>query len=100
MNLGSAGGADGQVLALITSRSSGETPDMIEVICNDRVGRKVRVKCLPEDTIGEFKQVLALQIGVKPERLVLKQGYMTYKDHISLDDYEVHDQSMLELYYS
>ena len=24
----------------------------IEVLCNDRVGRKVRVKCLPEDLVG------------------------------------------------
>jgi len=72
----------------------------IEVLCNDRVGRKVRVKCLPEDLVGDFKRVLAVQLGSAPDRIVLKKGYITYKDHISLADYEIHDQSMVELYYS
>lgn len=73
---------------------------MIEVVCNDRVGRKVRVKCLPDDTVGDLKGVLALQIGAKADHIVLKKGYITYKDHISLADYEIHDQSMIELYYA
>lgn len=72
---------------------------MLEVICNDRLGRRVRVKCLSEDTIGDFKKVLGVQIGTNPERIVLKKGYMVFKDHITLEDYEVHDGSSLELYY-
>lgn len=72
----------------------------IEVTCSDRVGRKVRVKCLPEDTIRDLKSVLALQTSMDVDRLLLKKGYITYKDHITLNDYEIHDQSMLELYYT
>lgn len=72
---------------------------MLEVICNDRLGRRVRVKCLPEDSIGDFKKVLGVQIGTNPERIVLKKGYMVFKDHITLEDYEIHDGSSLELYY-
>ena len=30
---------------------------MIEVICNDRLGKKVRVKCNEDDTIGDLKKV-------------------------------------------
>ena len=26
--------------------------NMIEITCNDRLGKKVRVKCRPDDTIG------------------------------------------------
>ncbi|CAG83630.1 ubiquitin-related domain-containing protein [Yarrowia lipolytica] len=70
---------------------------MIEITCNDRVGKKVRVKCLPEDTIGDFKKLLAAQIGTAPEKIVLKKGYQTFKDHITLDDYEIHNGSNLEL---
>ena len=36
---------------------------MIEVIANDRLGKKVRVKCDSEDTVGDLKvliQILSL----------------------------------------
>lgn len=36
---------------------------MIEVVCNDRLGKKIRVKCNPDDTIGDLKKLLAAQIG-------------------------------------
>ncbi|CDO55690.1 similar to Saccharomyces cerevisiae YNR032C-A HUB1 Ubiquitin-like protein modifier [Geotrichum candidum] len=73
---------------------------MIEVVVNDRVGKKVRVKCLPDDTVGDFKKILAAQIGTPAEKIVLKKGYTTYKDHITLADYEIHNGMNLELYYS
>ncbi|ODV64513.1 ubiquitin-like protein HUB1 [Ascoidea rubescens DSM 1968] len=72
----------------------------MEVVCNDRVGKKVVVKCLPEDTVGDFKKLLAAQIGTLPEKIVLKKGYQTFKDFITLEDYEIHDGTNLELYYS
>jgi ubiquitin-like protein 5 len=59
---------------------------MIEVICNDRTGKKVRVKANGDDTIGDFKKLLAAQIGTKAEKIVLKKWYTVYKDHITLDD--------------
>lgn len=116
---------------------------MIEVIINDRMGRKVRVKCkyvssLPigrvrlfhaycirdtdplffasvlicafhdeilllcsaSDTIGELKMILACQIGTRPEKIRLQKWNIIYKDHITLDDYEVKDGSGIELYYN
>ena len=72
---------------------------MIEVLANDRLGRKVRVKCLPEDTIGDLEQLIALQTGTSAEKIVLKKGYQVFKDHISLVDYEVHNGFNFELYY-
>lgn len=73
---------------------------MIQVWCNDRLGRKVAVKCLEDDTIEDLKKVLALQIGTPYEKIILKKGYMIFKDHISLADYEIHDGMNLELYYA
>lgn len=73
---------------------------MIEVSANDRLGKKIKVKCLPNDTVGDLKKMIALQGGTPPEKIVLKKGYTVYKDHISLDDYEVHDGFNFELYYS
>ena len=64
---------------------------MIEVICNDRLGRKIRVKCNPDDTIGDLKKLLAAQTGTRPEKLRIQKWYTVYKDHITLDDYEIHD---------
>lgn len=73
---------------------------MIEVLVNDRLGKKVCVKCLEEDTIGEFKQVLSVQLGTaSATKIVLQKGGSVLKDHITLEDYEIHDGTNLELYY-
>eukprot|EP00842_Homolaphlyctis_polyrhiza_P005488 jgi/Hompol1/5940/HPOL_004750-RA len=70
---------------------------MIEIVCNDRLGKKVRVKCNPDDTIGELKILVAAQIGTLPEKIVFKKWYTIYKDHITLEDYEIHDGMNLEM---
>jgi hypothetical protein len=36
---------------------------MIEVILNDRLGKKIRVKCNEDDTIGDLKKLVAAQTG-------------------------------------
>ena len=56
------------------------------------------MKCLETDTI-EMLKILGLQIGTPPEKIILKKGYQVYKDHITLDDYEIHDGFNFELYY-
>ena len=52
---------------------------MIEVILNDRLGRKIRVKCNPSDTIGDLKKLVAAQTGK------LKWREWTYR-HASWED--------------
>jgi ubiquitin-like protein 5 len=52
------------------------------------------------DTIGELKMILACQIGTKAEKLRLQKWTIIYKDHITLDDYEIKDGSGIELYYN
>lgn len=44
---------------------------MMEVIVNDRLGSKVRVKCMPEDSIFNLKQLIAAHTGVRPEKIRL-----------------------------
>ena len=34
-------------------------------ICNDRLGKKIRVKCNPDDTVGDLKKLLAAQTGTR-----------------------------------
>nr|XP_045010109.1 ubiquitin-like protein 5 [Jaculus jaculus] len=82
---------------------------MIEVVCNDRLGKKVRVKCNTDDTIGDLKKLIAAQTGTRCDKIVLKKWYTIlffyffwytiFKDHVSLGDYEIHDGMNLELYY-
>lgn len=94
---------------------------MIEITCNDRCGKKVRVKCKyaivncsPDDTIGDLKKLIAAQTGTAPEKIILKKWYLVhhfryniYKDHITLQDCiklitildEITDGMNLELYY-
>ncbi|KAK7160989.1 hypothetical protein R3I94_003836 [Phoxinus phoxinus] len=76
-----------------------EASEMIEVVCNDRLGKKVRVKCNQEDTIGDLKKLIAAQTGTRWDKIVLKKWYTIFKDHVSLGDYEIHDGMNLELYY-
>ena len=33
---------------------------MIEVVLNDRLGKKVHVKCNEDDTVGDLKKLVAL----------------------------------------
>eukprot|EP00606_Chrysophyceae_sp_TOSAG23-5_P001239 GSChrysophyteH2.ASY1.ANO1.1386.1 assembled CDS len=73
---------------------------MIEVTLNDRVGKKVKVKCNEDDTVGDLKMLAAAQLGTRPEKLRLQKWHTVYKDHITLEDYEIHDGMGLELYYS
>ncbi|KPP63046.1 ubiquitin-like protein 5-like [Scleropages formosus] len=59
---------------------------MIEVVCNDRLGKKVRVKCkypypaenmgsinIPDDTVGDLKKLIAAQTGTRWDKIVLKK---------------------------
>uniref|UniRef100_A0A336LXH0 Ubiquitin-like protein 5 n=1 Tax=Culicoides sonorensis TaxID=179676 RepID=A0A336LXH0_CULSO len=59
---------------------------MLEITCNDRLGKKVRVKCNPDDTIGDLKKLIAAQTGTRYDKIVLKKWYTIYKDNIKLSD--------------
>jgi len=93
---------------------------MIEITVNDRLGKKIRVKCNEDDTIGDLKKLIAAQTGTRWDKvwvfetflnfnylhlnqkfsqIILKKWYTIYKDNITLQDYEVHDGMNLELYY-
>lgn len=72
---------------------------MIGITVNDRYGKKVRLICNEDDTIGDVKKVIAYKIGTKAEKIDLKKWYTIYKDHITLEDYEIGDGTNLELYY-
>ncbi|CAK9781099.1 ubiquitin-like protein [Cutaneotrichosporon oleaginosum] len=71
---------------------------MIEVIANDRMGRKVRIKCLPSDTVGDLKKLIAAQTGTNASKIQLKKAYIMFKDHVKLEDYEINDGMGLEMY--
>ena len=70
---------------------------MIEVVLNDRLGKKIRVKCNEDDTVGDLKKLAAAQLGTRTEKIVIKKWYTIYKDHITLEDYEILDGMGLEV---
>ena len=41
-------------------------PVLIQVIVNDRMGKKQNIKCCPTDSIGDFKKLISAQIGTRP----------------------------------
>ncbi|KDD76987.1 hypothetical protein H632_c47p2 [Helicosporidium sp. ATCC 50920] len=73
---------------------------MIEVVLNDRLGKKIRVKCNEDDTVGDLKLLVAAQTGTRPEKIRIQKWHNVFKDHITLADYEIHDGMSLELYYN
>jgi Ubiquitin family len=50
------------------------------------------------DTVGDLKKVIAAQTGTRPEKIRLQKWYTIYKDHLTLEDYEIHDGMSLEMY--
>lgn len=73
---------------------------MIEIVLNDRLGKKVRVKCNEDDTVGDLKKLVAAQTGTRPEKIRIQKWYNIFKDHITLADYEIKEGMSLELYYN
>ncbi|CAN0854168.1 Ubiquitin-like protein 5 [Linum grandiflorum] len=73
---------------------------MLEVVLNDRLGKKVRVKSNKDDTISDLKKLVAVQTGTKAEKIRIQKLYTIYNDHITLSDYEIHDDMGLERYYN
>jgi hypothetical protein len=70
----------------------------IIVTVNDRLGTKARVPCLPDDTVGDFKKLVAAQIGRKEHEITLKrQGEKPFRDHITLADYGINNGVQLDL---
>lgn len=72
---------------------------MISVSVNDRLGKKVRLLCNEDDTIGDIKKVIAYKTGTNANRIILKRWYTILKDHITLQDYEIGDGTNMDLYY-
>ena len=45
----------------------------------------------PSDTVGDLKKLIGAKTGNKPSKIRLQKWYTVYKDHITLEDYEIHD---------
>ncbi|KAL4885657.1 ubiquitin-related domain-containing protein, partial [Aspergillus karnatakaensis] len=72
--------------------------DLIIVHVNDRLGTKAAIPCLPSDTVGNFKALVAAHIGREPHEILLKrQGERPFKDFISLADYSIGNGVQLDL---
>lgn len=57
-------------------------------LCHDYCAL-VRVKCSPEDTVGDLKLLIAAQTGTTASKISLKKAYTVFKDHITLADCEL-----------
>ncbi|KAF4121216.1 ubiquitin-like protein 5 [Geosmithia morbida] len=72
--------------------------EMIIVNINDRLGTKSAIPCLPSDTVGQLKLMVAARIGREPGQIMLKrQGERPFKDIITLEDYGISNGVQLDL---
>lgn len=74
-------------------------PVLIQVVVNDRFGKRQRIKCCPSDTVHSFKKLISAQIGTRADKIRLQKSNIIFKDHITLEDYEIKDGMGLEMYY-
>ena len=47
---------------------------MIEVVLNNQVRKKVRVKCIEDDTIEDLKKLVAAQTGTRADKIWIHKG--------------------------
>ena len=58
------------------------------------------MKCFKSDTIGILKKLIAAHSGTRPEKIKLQKSHQVFKDHITIDDYEIKDGMQIEMYYN
>ena len=56
---------------------------MIEVICNDHLGKKVCITCNTDDIIGDLKKLITAQSGTHWNKVILNKWFMIFKDCVS-----------------
>ncbi|PHH84419.1 hypothetical protein CDD83_1966 [Cordyceps sp. RAO-2017] len=77
---------------------AGVGQEMIIVNINDRLGTKSAIPCLPSDTIGQLKLMVAARIGRDAGQIMLRrQGERPFKDQLSLEDYGISNGVQLDL---
>lgn len=64
-------------------------------------------RCAPSVHLADLPPAVAVRppppaphAGTKPEKIRLQKWYTVFKDHITLEDYEIHDSMNLEMYYN
>ena len=72
---------------------------MIEIIVNDRLGHKERIKCNQDDTIGNIKILIGFKTGTRPERIRLMLANRVLSDAVTLADYEIHHGTQVDMSY-
>ncbi|CAI2165938.1 2508_t:CDS:2 [Funneliformis geosporum] len=83
------------------NQKTSDSKDMIMVTCNDRLGKKVQVKCTPTDSVLEFKKLLAAHIGTPYNKIKLRYGGInSLNNKLTLDDYSISNGVNIELYYT
>ena len=84
----------------VSKRARRDLGEIIEITVNDRLGKKVRVKCHEHDLILDVKKLVAAQTGTRPEKIRLQKWHSIMKDHIAISDYEIREGMNLEMYYN
>lgn len=71
---------------------------LMRVFINNRLGTRTEIPCSSSDTVGDFKRIAAVYLGTRHQAMILKrQGERPFKDSLTLEDYEVHDGTSLDL---
>ncbi len=84
--------------AAVAAAAPAATGEMLVIYVNDRLGSKTAVPCLPTDTIGDLKKLVAARNGRRPHEIMLRrQGERPFKDQLTLEDYGISSGVQLDL---
>ncbi|XXG89610.1 hypothetical protein AAC387_Pa12g1571 [Persea americana] len=73
---------------------------MIEVVLNDRLGKKVRVKCNDDDTIGDLKKLVAAQTGTRADKIRIQKWCFWGWNHLrACMNFTFHNNAIVDINY-
>ncbi len=74
------------------------TTALVHIFVTNRLGTRLELTCSVSDSFGDVKKLVAFQVGIKPEAILLKrQGMRPFRDALTLEDYEIGNGSALDM---
>ena len=57
------------------------------------------VKCAKSDTVGDLAKLVALQTGTDHQKIRFQRGHKALNVNVTLQDYEIGNESSIDLYH-
>lgn len=83
----------------VPSNQNPSKSEVIQVTVNDRIGKKEKIKCNSDDTIWTLKILISFKFGTSPQKIKLYLGNRVFNNKVTLEDYEIHHGTEINVAY-